>query len=221
VSLLERIERDGYAIVPAVLDDDTVVRLTREFLGGTHAVRNLLQLPSIQELARSKVLRSLIEQVLGAGCFAVRGTFFDKIPQANWKVPWHQDRMIPVRQRSEANGFRLWSVKEGVTFVQPPIEVMNNILAVRLHLDEVDEHNAPLRVLPGSHRAGYISDSRLGDWQGYKEVICICPKGSALLMRPLLLHASSPAKEPAHRRVIHLEFAASELPDGIHWYEQV
>ena len=34
-------------------------------------------------------------------------------------------------------------------------------------------------------------------------------------MRPLLLHASSSAAtEPESRRVIHIEFADDELPDG-------
>jgi len=36
-------------------------------------------------------------------------------------------------------------------------------------------------------------------------------------MRPLLLHGSSAAKAPNGRRVVHLEFTADELPDGIRW----
>ncbi|HUR36528.1 MAG TPA: phytanoyl-CoA dioxygenase family protein [Terriglobales bacterium] len=163
----------------------------------------------------------MVNQVLGAGCFAVRGTFFDKVPGANWKVPMHQDRMVPVRERKEAHGFSLWSVKEGVQFVQPPAEVMQEMLAVRLHLDDADENNGPLRVIPGSHRHGFIPDSEIDNWRETKSVTCICPRGSALLMRPLLLHASSPAKEPRHRRVIHLEFAVQQLPSGLHWKDAV
>lgn len=219
--IAQAIERDGYIIVPNVLNAETVERLIQEFSDGTHATRNLLRFPTIQHLSRSREVRSLVQQVLGEGCFAVRGTFFDKNPDANWKVPWHQDRMIPVREKSEAEDFRLWCVKEGIAFVQPPLGVMENVLAIRLHLDEVDEHNGPLRVIPGSHRAGFIADREVSKWRKHQEVTCICPKGSALLMRPLLLHASSPAKEPRHRRVIHLEFAAARLPGKVDWYEQI
>ena len=35
-----------------------------------------------------------------------------------------------------------------------------------------------------------------------------------------LLQASSPALEPEHRRVVHLEFAADELPGDLAWYDR-
>ena len=40
-------------------------------------------------------------------------------------------------------------------------------------------------------------------------------------MRPLLVHASSPATVPSRRRVVHLEFAAAELPSPLEWAERV
>jgi ectoine hydroxylase-related dioxygenase (phytanoyl-CoA dioxygenase family) len=50
------------------------------------------------------------------------------------------------------------------------------------------------------------------------EEICCLDAGDALIMRPLLLHASSPARKAHHRRVIHLEFAPADLlPPGLHW----
>jgi hypothetical protein len=64
---------------------------------GVFAVRNLLEECSeIRKLACSQAVRRLIEPVLGVECFFVRGILFDKVPEANWKVPWHQDVTIAV-----------------------------------------------------------------------------------------------------------------------------
>ena len=37
----------------------------------------------------------------------------------------------------------------------------------------------------------------------------------------ILLHGSSAAMVPSSRRVIHLEFTANELPDGVEWGDRV
>jgi hypothetical protein len=43
----------------------------------------------------------------------------------------------------------------------------------------------------------------------------------AILMQLLLLYASTTAKFPSGRRVVHLEFAADELPSGVRWRDRV
>lgn len=220
-SVAKAVHHYGFAIVPDCFDPETLDELRKEFSSHPHGVRNLLAISSVQRLARSKIIHSLVTEVLGENAFAVRGTLFDKLPDANWKVPWHQDRVIPVRERLDAPGFRLWSVKEGVVHVQPPVDVMEQILAVRIHLDDVDEGNGPLRVIPGSHTAGYISDSQLDVWKQKERITCVCTKGSILLMRPLLLHASSQCSKPDHRRVIHLEFTTQGLPGDLQWNMRV
>lgn len=229
-----RIDTDGFAVVENVISpaEADALRAAVELLstecgqvrrrGGAYGVRNLLGLLSeVRSLAGSAAVRALVEPILGSGCFAVRGTYFDKLPSANWKVGWHQDRAIAVRARGEAPGFGPWSRKAGVWQVQPPPEVLAEMLAVRIHLDACDAQNGPLRVLPGSHRHGWAED-QLDFWKSsVKEVCCEVPLGGALVMRPLLLHASSAAIEPRHRRVIHLEFAHEELPHGLEWNERV
>ena len=112
-------------------------------------------------------------------------------------------------------------MKAGVLHVQPPPEVMSGILAIRLHLDESGIDNGPLRAIAGSHREGRLSTERIGSWDKEKSVTCTIPKGGALVMRPLLLHASSACAIPKSRRVIHLEFAAAELPQGLDWHDRV
>jgi hypothetical protein len=188
----------------------------------SYGARNLLRTcPAVTALAGSHLLKKLIAPVLGEGAFPVRALFFDKIIGANWQVGWHQDLSIAVAERVEVPGFSGWSVKQGVVHVQPPASVLENMLTLRLHLDDCGEDSGPLRVLPGSHRHGRLTDDQIAHWQQTGQAgACLVPRGGVLLMRPLLLHTSAPAKNPRHRRVIHLEYAAKPLPGGLRWFEQ-
>jgi ectoine hydroxylase-related dioxygenase (phytanoyl-CoA dioxygenase family) len=215
------VEQDGFAVVPACLDEATVERLCKQFDDTRHAQRNLLSVPSVRVLAISKPVREIIETVLGPSCFAVRGIFFNKTRSSNWKVAWHQDLTIAVRKRKDADGFGAWTMKAGIIHVQPPAEVMGGILAIRLHLDDSGLDNGPLRVVPGSHRQGRLSAGQIASCPKENSVTCTIPKGGALVMRPLILHASSACAIPKSRRVIHLEFASAELPQGLIWHNTV
>ena len=175
----------------------------------------------IAKLAALPALRGLASDVLGCEAFAVRTLFFDKNPAANWKVAWHQDLTIAVCERHDVIGFGPWSVKAGIPHVQPPVGVLERMITLRLHLDDCDATNGALRVLPGSHRAGRLPQEAIQTWRERAgEVTCAVPRRGVLLMRPLLLHASAPAVQPHHRRVVHLEFAAADLPDGLEWFEK-
>jgi len=215
------VEQNGFAVVPACLDGATVEHLCKQFDDTRYPQRNLLSVPSVQRLAVSRPVREIMETVLGPKCFAVRAIFFNKTRRSNWKVVWHQDLTIAVRQRSDVDGFGPWTLKAGVLHVQPPAEVMNDMLAIRLHLDESGLDNGPLRVISGSHREGRLSAGQIGSCEKGNSVTCTVPKGGALVMRPLLLHASSACATPKSRRVIHIEFAAAELPHGLDWNDTV
>lgn len=227
------LDAHGYALVPGVIDraevDALLAALARAGEGeavrrreSVYAIRNLLEeVPEVRALARSAAVRALVEPVLGEGAFAVRGILFDKTPDANWKVVWHQDLTIAVRERQEVPGFGPWSEKEGVPHVQPPAPLLAGMVAVRLHLDDCTETNGPVRVIPGSHRDGRLAPGDIDRWRAAgPEVVCTVPRGGILAFHSLLLHASSPAQVPAHRRVVHLEFAADPLPGGLEWYER-
>ena len=215
------VEEDGFAVIPACLDEGTLESLRTEFDDTRYPERNLLSVPSVQALAVSRPVREIMETFLGPDCFAVRGIFFNKTRSSNWKVVWHQDLTIAVRNRKDVKGFGPWTTKAGVLHTQPPPEVLRGILAIRLHLDESGNDNGPLRVIVGSHRQGRLSAQQIGSWEKEKSVTCTVPKGGALVMRPLLLHASSACTIPKSRRVIHLEFAAAELPQGLSWHDRV
>lgn len=224
----------GFAIVEGVLNSEEISCLLAAIgrlsesdsqlrrRGEVFAVRNLLDvIPEVAELSTSSKIRALVEPILGERFIPVRGILFDKVPDANWKVPWHQDVTIAVQDKVEADGFGPWTVKAGVTHVQPPAAVLEQMISVRLHLDPCSELNGALRVIPGSHLRGRIPEAEIPDIRAkISERVCEVSAGGALLMRPLLLHASSPSQNPAHRRVIHLDFAAAELPTGMRWFSE-
>ncbi len=218
---LRQIEDHGYLVVESGLDTQTLRELDRQLETSNAGRRNLLDLSVVRQLARSNSLRSLVEPVLGPHCFAVRGILFNKTDGANWKVSWHQDCVIAVAEPHEVSGWGPWSIKDGVHHVRPISELMSRMLAIRIHLDHCGSDNGPLRVIPSSHRRGFLSDSEIREYPKDGAVSCTASRGEALLMRPLLLHSSSAAKTANTRRVVHLEFAADELPCGLTWRDRV
>jgi ectoine hydroxylase-related dioxygenase (phytanoyl-CoA dioxygenase family) len=215
---------DGFEIVSSVLTHAEIdeLRAVLSDLDIAPGHRNLMRrVPAVRALAESEKISALLADCLVSKCFPVRSIFFDKAPGANWLVPWHQDLSIAVKEKRDAPGFGPWSVKDGVPHVQPPLPVLESMVTLRLHLDDCDETNGTLRVIPGSHRHGRLSAAQIAEMRGRAaEVLCAARAGDALLMRPLLLHASAEAREASHRRVMHLEYAASPLTHGLEWAER-
>jgi hypothetical protein len=230
-------DRDGYVIIDGVLPPDRVAELievTRicsstardgvlERGGEVYGVRDLIwQVPEIPRLAQSPDLLEIVEAILGPGAFVVRGLFFDKTLSTNWNLPWHQDLTIAVCARRDVAGFGPWTRKAGIPHVHAPAQYLERMVTLRLHLDDCAAHSGPMRTLPGSHNNGKLDASAVAAWSaraGEIAVDCVVPAGGAVVMRPLLLHASASGTRDGHRRVIHLEYAAEPLPDGLEWYE--
>jgi len=98
------------------------------------------------------------------------------------------------------------------------VELLEKMLAVRIHLDDCDERNGALRVLPETHRFGRLSSEQIKQLRVWKqETVCAARAGDVMLMRPLLLHASGKSDGNGHRRVLHIEYAGMELPGGLRW----
>lgn len=224
--LAEQIERDGWTITPPLVPQLEVDRVLADVsslvVDGRGGARGLFEVASVRAIACSPAVRTVAESVLGPRCFAVRALLFDKTPAANWKVVWHQDLTIAVDRRLSCTGFGPWSYKDGVPHVQPPTELLERMLAVRVHLDDCRADNGPVRVISGSHRMGRLSGDAIDAYRASAVAEeCVVERGGILAFRPLILHASSPAASPAHRRVIHLEFAAEELPAPLAWRDRV
>jgi len=187
---------------------------------GKGGIRDLFKkIPELSALADSKIIKNLVSPILGDQAFPVRAIFFDKMPEANWGVAWHQDVNIAVVNKVEQPGFCAWSVKEGVYHVQPPLAILQNMLTVRIHLDRADAQNGALWVVPGSHQQGRLSELQISQLTSQAHLCCV-EAGEVLMMRPLLLHRSYKSTQPGHRRVIHIEFANQILPAPLQWYEQ-
>jgi len=216
-----QLNRDGFALIGNVVPPDALQDLRAAiapFQQDRANVRNVLAVsPCARELLCASRVFELAGEFLGCEPVLTRAILFDKKPGANWAVGWHQDVTIAVARKLDVVGFSGWSVKEQVTHVQPPVEILERLLTIRLHLDDCMEGNGPLQVLPGSHRQGRLSEEQIGQWSKGQPKTCVVAAGAALLMRPLLLHRSSPATAPLHRRVLHLEFARDPLPQGLEW----
>lgn len=222
VALKELVAERGFALIENFVSDDLVETLfgalANALCSDRPGTRQLHQrVPAIGVFLRSSEMASLIQELIPGG-FAVRSILFDKTPQTNWRVGWHQDLSICVKERHDVPGFSAWSMKEGVHHVQPPIALLERMLTVRLHLDDSGDDNGPLKVIPGTHRHGRLSSNAINDWRN-KGLIetCVIPRGGAVIIKPLLLHSSSQATKPSHRRVMHIEFASEALPKPLEW----
>ncbi|MGM9490667.1 phytanoyl-CoA dioxygenase family protein [Ideonella sp. YS5] len=210
----------GFALLPDVLDASECsniepVPLPEGSVGGS---RGLLSLAWCARLARRLQAHPAIRPLMPASHVAVQCTYFEKCAARNWLVGIHQDLSIPVARRVEAPELKGWSEKQGELFVQPPRAVLEELIALRLHVDPCGDADGPLRFVPGSHRKGIFDPaSALAERASSGEVVCPATRGSVLAMRPLTLHASSKSTGPGRRRVLHFLFGPRELPFGLEW----
>ncbi len=209
------------AVLDSVFEDDSHSVRARSSRGHIYAARNLIEtIPEVTTVWQVNPMLSLLHEQLGVGCGLVRALFFDKPPERTWNLPWHKDTSIAVKEhRAMSKSLTRPTVKAGVPHVFASDAILHQILTLRIHLDEVTDENGPLRVIPGSHVS---SDS---NGIGVDRAVTIhAETGDVLAMRPLISHASgsSVPNTQRHRRILHLEFAASEtLPDGYQWHDFV
>ncbi len=185
-----------------------------------YAIRQLLiELPELKELLLNERVKKIVT-LYSSQSFISKALFFDKPPASNWYVSWHQDVPINVVEKIETAGFSGWTQKGAVTSVCPPDEILHKTITVRIHLDDTDQQNGALKILPGSHQRR-LNDSEIDDLiEKEVPVICEVKSGGVHLMKPLLLHASSRGVNEQHRRVIHLEFNSVDLPGELEWSER-
>jgi len=220
-STTQLFESAGYSVIPGIIPEHQVQRistLTTSVANETHGTRKLLDMPWCSELAEQLRVEPNLRSLLPAKALAVQCTLFVKSVEKNWLVSLHQDLSIPVAERVVSSQCTGWSQKEGDLFVQPPVAVLEDIVAIRLYLDDCDEDNGALRVVSGSHRLGRLTSSEaMEERNRCGEFSVAVPRGGVMVMRLLLLHASSKAVNDAPRRVLHFVFGPSHLPEGLRW----
>ena len=222
VTIKERVEENGFAIAQSIFSEKELAVL-RENLGhcalrrSRAGVRHLMRIPAVAQIAQELALLEIAREILGQGAFPFRATLFDKSATANWLVVWHQDTALPLKARREMAGWGPWSVKDGVQYAHAPATALEQVAALRVHLDNSTSENGPLRVLPGTHRLGVLTDEEIHDLSlKVVEVECLVSRGGVLAMRPLIVHASSKAQDEMPRRVLHIEYSTPDaLSDGL------
>jgi hypothetical protein len=169
-------------------------------------------------LAPSSPIGAIAASELGDACKPVRAILFDKTPASNWALGWHQDRTIAVAKRIDVPGFANWNMKAGMIHVEPPQEVMERMVTLRVHLDPVPAHNAPLIVAPASHRLGRIPETDVADVVSHcGTAFCLADAGDVWLYATPILHGSERARRVERRRVLQVDYAVGELPGGLNW----
>jgi len=204
----------GFAIAPSLIEegeaesalsDLEAANLNRSRAGARH----ILSQPRVQRLANDPRVLNLARAVLGEKALPFRATLFDKSPNSNWLVVWHQDTALPLQEKREAPGWGPWSVKDGITYAHAPAKALEQVLALRIHLDDSTDSNGPLRVIPGTHVRGVLTDEELQKLDSEIEPVpCTVDKGGVVAMRPLIVHASSKSQSLLPRRVLHIEYSA-------------
>ncbi|WP_212003671.1 phytanoyl-CoA dioxygenase family protein [Chitinophaga sp. HK235] len=228
----QRLASHGYTIIEDVFtheEADHLLQLIEQADTGQavfrkttdlFAIRRLLQsVPGIRQALFVPTLKTIIQTIFGEDYVPVKSIYFDKPGQSNWFVAWHQDLTISVKDKIPVAGFGPWTVKQDQYAVQPPVALLENIYTIRLHLDDTDEHNGALKVIPGSHLQGIVRPDTL-DLTATPDTSCHVRKGGVMIMRPLLMHASSRSTNGHNRRVVHIEFSNNSLPEGLTWAEQ-
>jgi ectoine hydroxylase-related dioxygenase (phytanoyl-CoA dioxygenase family) len=227
INILEKCKNEldgiGFSTLPDVLSRSELAgfltKLNAPSLPRSRAgIRHALRHSAVRKLANSTKLLKVARHILGDAASPFRATLFDKSPDSNWLVVWHQDTALPLQERREVSGWGPWSVKGGISYAHAPATALSKVLALRVHLDDSTAQNGPLRVLPGTHTQGVLTDDAIHQLATQISAVdCIVPAGGILTMRPLLLHSSSKSGEKSPRRVLHIEYAASlSLGDGLH-----
>lgn len=226
------IQENGFTIINNIFSDEEIEKISEVIQNidisketfrkseDLFAIRQFLkEVPKVKDLIFNENIKKIIREVFGEKYFVVKSIYFDKPEKSNWYVAYHQDLTISVDRKAELPDFGPWTTKQNQFAVQPPLDILENIYTIRIHLDDTDENNGALKVVPRSHAKGIYRPETI-DWTIEAEEICKVDKGGMMIMKPLILHGSNRTTNGKKRRVIHIEFSDTELTAKISWSEK-
>lgn len=232
MTVQQQLRKDGFAIVNNLYTQEEVNNIIQQIentdTGKTNfrksadlfAIRQFLkEVPQVAELIFTQKVKKLLSGIMGQHYFVVKSIYFDKPGSSNWYVAYHQDLTISVDKKTELQDFTNWTQKHNQFAVQPPVQILENITTIRIHLDDTDTHNGALKVIPGSHLKKIYRPETI-DWSVEHEVDCPVKQGGIMFMKPLTLHSSGRSTNHKKRRVIHIELSSQELPGNLLWSER-
>ena len=147
---------------------------------------------SFKALSRSTMLLDYIEQLVGKNILFHYSKLNMKPPEIGSVVEWHQDLgYYPLTNR--------------------------DALAVLFYLDDADEENGCLRVLPGRHEGHLLEHTRDGYFQGRvtqslddSDAIAVSgQRGTAIFIHCMTPHSSFTNRSGRSRRTLILGYRAS------------
>ncbi|NHK27380.1 phytanoyl-CoA dioxygenase [Parvularcula flava] len=208
---------DGYEKLSAVIDTIQITELISQLSFEAAGCRVFEPQEKLRETVFGPML-SLVAERSTQDIRPVRIILFDKKPGRNWTLGWHQDRTIAVRERHELPEFQVWSTKGGVPHVEPPFRFMEDMLTMRLHLDDVDKTNGALEVISGSHCLGRLSDAETASAAAAGKAVAIEQSaGDAVILATPIVHRSLASTSERRRRVIHVDLSPKDLPPPLEW----
>lgn len=227
------VSENGFTVINNIFSEEEIEKITEAIQNidtskdtfrkseDLFAIRQFLkEIPEVKDLIFNENLKTIIKEIFGENYFTVKSIYFDKPEKSNWYVAYHQDLTISVDKKVELENFGPWTTKQNQFAVQPPLDILENIFTIRIHLDDTDEYNGALKVVPKSHAKGIYRPETI-DWKVETENICNVEKGGIMIMKPLLLHGSNRTANGKKRRVIHIEFSDRELPEELNWSERM
>lgn len=216
--LRQRFVETGVVMVEHLLSASDLATLARAFDGNAGRRHHSIPQDLVRDIGTHAAISALAARLGGPAARLVRVIAFEKSAGANWFVPWHQDRSIAVLRRVETDGYTNWTVKDGHVHVEPPVALLEAMVTLRVHVDDCHEDAGPLEVVPGSHTLGRLDKADIiAATADRNSLVCLAERGDILAMRPLLLHRSQRARQPLRRRVLHLEYCAGVLANGLNW----
>lgn len=207
----QRLNTDGHVWLRGALSFAELEDIRAALAEGGVGQRASLDSPLGKATCAAGVMSDLHRHL--PGLHPVRLVAFAKDEAANWGVPWHQDRIVAVKDRVELPGFTNWSQKAGIWHCEPPLDVLAQMVFLRIHLDDNTAGNGAMEIACGSHKAGRISADRAAEVaRGHDIRITEAAAGDVLICKMLTLHRSQPSQSGAPRRVLRLDLAAGDLP---------
>lgn len=181
--------------------------------------------PGVRMAAQADIVKALtpvdgLVRRFMPGARPVRVVAFNKSEAGNWALPWHQDRVIAVRNRVDVPGFSNWTRKAGVWHVEPPVRLLERMVFARVHLDAAAAENGALEIALETHGHGKIADadvSALVARTGQVTELCVADRGDILLAGALTLHRSRASQSADGRRAVRIDYSADELPPPLEW----
>ncbi|MCV9928407.1 phytanoyl-CoA dioxygenase family protein [Flavobacterium sp. LS1R49] len=232
---INEINSEGFVIIDNVYDENEIKKLISIIENVTKnktdkttfrksedlfAIRQFhKEIPETLDYIFNENLKDIIKSIFDENYFITKSIYFDKPEKSNWFVAYHQDLTISVDKKLEIENFENWTTKQNQFAVQPPKEILENNFTIRIHIDKTTKDNGALKVINNSHSKGIQRIENI-EIKKEKETICEVEKGGVMIMKPLLFHASNKTTNNERRRVIHIEFSNTELPDGLEWSEK-